>query len=85
MSYNPNPPDHPDSEIPPDLLELVEQMAESTHNVWSRQRLAEGWKYGPQRDDVKKEHPGLGPKKGGSPKSRIFSFNLVQKKGHLQG
>jgi class 3 adenylate cyclase/tetratricopeptide (TPR) repeat protein len=61
MSYNSNPPDHPDREIPPDLLELVEQMAESTHNVWSRQRLAEGWKYGPQRDDVKKEHPGLVP------------------------
>ncbi|MGD0970364.1 MAG: RyR domain-containing protein [Desulfobaccales bacterium] len=61
MNYDPNSPDHPDIEIPSDLLRLVEQLAEATHDAWARQRLAEGWRYGPHRDDQKKEHPGLVP------------------------
>jgi len=32
---------------------------QKSSRTWSTQRLAEGWKYGPQRDDAKKEHPGL--------------------------
>jgi hypothetical protein len=27
--------------------------------VWASQRLADGWKYGPRRNDERKEHPGL--------------------------
>lgn len=38
---------------------LVEQLAENTHNVWARQRLLDGWTYGPKRDDVGKKHPCL--------------------------
>ena len=34
-------------------------LAKNTHDVWARQRIAEGWRYGPQRDDSRKEHPGL--------------------------
>jgi hypothetical protein len=44
-----------------DLEELVERLAENTHDHWARQRLAEGWRYGPQRNDVSKEHPDLVP------------------------
>ena len=31
------------------------------HAVWARQRLLDGWKYGPERSDARKEHPGLVP------------------------
>jgi hypothetical protein len=61
MTYDPHPPDYSDIEIPPDLLGLVEQLAEASHDTWARQRLDEGWRYGPLRDDEKKEHPGLVP------------------------
>jgi hypothetical protein len=61
MIYDPQPSEHADIEIPPDLLELVERLAEATHDTWARQRLEEGWRYGPRRDDKKKEHPGLVP------------------------
>ena len=26
--------------------ELVEQLAENTHNVWSKERIKQGWTYG---------------------------------------
>ncbi|MGA8571087.1 MAG: RyR domain-containing protein [Desulfobaccales bacterium] len=47
--------------IPAALLELVEKLAENTHKAWAAQRLAEGWRYGPERNDRKKEHPCLVP------------------------
>lgn len=51
------------SKIPVELLELVEKLSESIHEAWSAQRLTEGWRYGAQRDDLKKEHPCLVPYK----------------------
>jgi hypothetical protein len=44
-----------------DIRELTELLAKNTHDVWARQRLSDGWRYGPQRDDKRKEHPGLVP------------------------
>ncbi|MGD0363081.1 MAG: RyR domain-containing protein [Bryobacteraceae bacterium] len=44
-----------------DLEELVERLAENTHDHWARQRLGEGWRYGPRRNDGAKEHPDLVP------------------------
>lgn len=43
------------------LTELTERLAESVHDAWARQRLSEGWKYGPFRSDTSKEHPNLVP------------------------
>ena len=48
-------------ELPADLLPLVEMMARNVHEVWARNRMAEGWCYGPERNDAKKEHPCLVP------------------------
>ena len=62
MNFNPKAANQ-DVQIPTDLLQLLEQLAEKTHEAWIRQRVAEGWRYGPQRDDVKKEHPNLVPYK----------------------
>lgn len=57
--YIPEPMDTTGIELPEDLKPLIEQMAKNVHEVWARARRNDGWKYGPVRDDVKKEHPGL--------------------------
>jgi RyR domain len=61
MTHDPKDACHANVQIPSDLLGLVEQLAEACHDIWSRQRLEDGWRYGPHRDDQKKEHPGLVP------------------------
>ena len=43
------------------LLELVERLAEHTHDVWAVQRMRDGWTYGVQRSDDAKLHPCLVP------------------------
>lgn len=42
-------------------MKLSENIAENVHEVWAQSRIAEGWTYGQQRDDAKKEHPCLVP------------------------
>ena len=44
-----------------DLLELQEAIAENAHEVWAATRMAEGWTYGKERNDEKKQHPDLIP------------------------
>jgi hypothetical protein len=61
MDYKPEPIDTGHIALPEDLVRLMERLAENTHEIWARQRMAEGWKYGPKRDDQKKEHPDLVP------------------------
>lgn len=55
--YIPNPADTWSVELPKELLPLVEEMARNVHEVWAKNRMAEGWTYGPVRDDAKKETP----------------------------
>lgn len=59
--YKPEPIDVEDVELSPELLELRDAMAENAHEVWAAGRMAEGWKYGPKRDDELKLHPDLLP------------------------
>lgn len=59
MKYEPTPIDTNDITLPSDILELAEILAKNTHDVWSTQRIKEGWQYGPARNDEKKQHPGL--------------------------
>jgi hypothetical protein len=61
MSYQPMPIDTTKVVLPRDLLALTERLAEHTHDTWARRRLADGWTYGPCRDDANKQHPGLVP------------------------
>ena len=44
-----------------DLEALGERLAENAHELWAAERIAQGWKYGPRRDDTAKEHPDLIP------------------------
>lgn len=47
--------------VPPHLKSAIELLAENTHEVWAKMRMDQGWKYGPRRDDDKREHNGLVP------------------------
>jgi len=40
---------------------IVERLAENAHEIWAQQRLKDGWRLGPVRDDVRKLHPCLIP------------------------
>jgi len=61
VDYRPAPRDTSGVRLPPDVVELTELLARNTHENWARQRLSDGWRYGPKRDDAKKEHPSLVP------------------------
>lgn len=47
--------------MPDEIKELMEKIAENTHEVWSSQRLKDGWTYGTERNDQSRKHPGLVP------------------------
>ncbi|BAY22651.1 hypothetical protein NIES2100_24140 [Calothrix sp. NIES-2100] len=61
MNYKPEPIDTSKVTINTEHLKLTELLAKNTHEIWAQQRIEEGWKFGTQRDDVRKEHPGLVP------------------------
>jgi class 3 adenylate cyclase/tetratricopeptide (TPR) repeat protein len=61
MTYKPKPIDTSRTELPKDIDELTEILAENTHDLWAQKRIAEGWEYGAQRDDIRKQHPSLVP------------------------
>jgi RyR domain len=58
-TYKPKTIDTSRVQLPPDLEELVERLAENNHDVWAKKRIDEGWRYGPRRDDDAKQHPDL--------------------------
>ncbi len=59
--YKPEPIDTKDIVLDKSLMELTEKIAENVHDVWAQGRINQGWKYGPVRDDEKKETPCLVP------------------------
>lgn len=59
--YMPQPVDTSMVELTEELLQLTEVMASNVHDIWARGRMAEGWTWGPERDDARKEHPCLVP------------------------
>ena len=60
-TYLPQPVDTSQVELPQELIDLGEAIAENVHDVWAQGRLSEGWTYGPQRDDTHLRHPDLVP------------------------
>lgn len=60
-NYIPKPADTADIRFPEDLNAIAEAIAENVHEVWASSRQAEGWTYGPVRDDAKKQTPCLVP------------------------
>jgi hypothetical protein len=61
VTYDPKPLETRGVDLPVAIAPLIERLAEHNHDVWARQRLADGWTWGPQRDDACKKHPCLVP------------------------
>jgi class 3 adenylate cyclase/tetratricopeptide (TPR) repeat protein len=61
VNYKPEPIDTSKIILTEEYLKLTELIAKNTHETWAQQRIVEGWKYGSQRNDIRKEHPGLVP------------------------
>lgn len=59
--YTPKPIDTSSVTLSPEILALGEELAKNVHEVWSAGRMAEGWTYGPVRNDARREHPCLLP------------------------
>lgn len=59
--YVPQPVDTSNVQLPTELDELVEKIAENVHEVWAQSRMEQGWTYGEERNDVLKTHPCLIP------------------------
>lgn len=60
-TYTPKPIDTSDVKLPEELNLLVEEMSKNVHDVWAETRIAQGWSYGKQRNDERKQHPCLVP------------------------
>ncbi|XP_053408017.1 ryanodine receptor-like isoform X6 [Mercenaria mercenaria] len=59
--YKPTPLDLSGVELDEKMNELVELLAENTHNVWAKDRIKHGWTYGLYEDSVNKRNPHLVP------------------------
>lgn len=59
--YQPQPKNLNHVALPEELVALTEQIAENVHEVWAASRVAEGWTYGPERNDALKQTPCLVP------------------------
>ena len=88
-TYNPKPIDVSDVVLENDLTELREAIAENAHEIWAIDRQAEGWTYGPKRDEDKKETPCMVPysqlpedEKEYDRKMAMHTLKLVQKLGY---
>lgn len=60
-NYHPKPMDTSDVMLSEELNLLIEQMAKNVHEVWALSRVKQGWVYGKERNDIRKEHPCLVP------------------------
>ena len=87
--YDPKPVNTDGIELTEDILELCEQLAENTHDVWAVTRINDGWVYGEERNDALKHHPCLVPygelpesEKEYDRKTSIETLKLIIKLGY---
>jgi len=59
--YRPKPVETAGTELDAGIEPLIELLARNVHDLWAQERLAQGWTYGPARDDSTKQHPCLVP------------------------
>jgi len=59
--YKPSPLDLNSIVLNDKLEQLVELLAENTHNVWAKERIRTGWTYGVCENTAQKRHPYLLP------------------------
>lgn len=74
-TYTPQPADLTKVKLPEELRPLAEAMARNVHEVWAATRMAQGWSYGPQRDDAAKRHPCLVPYEDLPEEEKVYDRN----------
>jgi hypothetical protein len=55
LDYKPAPIDTSGVRLTKEIEDLTEALAKNAHDHWARGRLAEGWRYGPERNEARKE------------------------------
>jgi hypothetical protein len=61
LSYQPRPIETSHIKLSEEIVKLTERLSEHAHDIWAKQRFADGWTHGPERNDAKKQHPSLVP------------------------
>lgn len=74
-NYLPHPVDITNITLPNELETLVEQMSKNVHEVWAATRIAQGWKYGKERNDELKTHPCLIPYEELPEEEKVYDRN----------
>lgn len=77
MQYIPKPIDTNDVQLDHTLLKLSELLASNTHDVWALGRIKEGWTYGLERNDEKKQTPCLVPYEQLSDEEKNYDRNTA--------
>jgi len=76
--YLPKPVDTSKVNLPAEIEELIEKVAENTHEIWAQQRIKDGWTYGERRDDVIKKHPCLVPYEELPESEKVYDRNMAK-------
>ena len=77
MNYKPQPVDTSFIKLSPDIVELTERLAKNTHDVWAQERIAQGWRFGQERNDTRKEHPLLIPYEELPESEKVYDRNTA--------
>ena len=75
VKYIPQPIDTSDINLPEELNPLLKAMAKNVHEVWAKTRIAQGWQYGPERNDDEKRHPMLIPYEELPEEEKVYDRN----------
>uniref|UniRef100_A0A3Q3W2P9 Uncharacterized protein n=1 Tax=Mola mola TaxID=94237 RepID=A0A3Q3W2P9_MOLML len=57
VTFTPTPVDISKVELPPQLEDIQDKIAENIHELWAMDKIALGWTHGPVRDEVNKHDP----------------------------
>ena len=77
MTYTPAPIDTSRVELSPEIRQLTEQLAKNAHEVWAQERISQGWQFGPERNDQRKEHPSLVPYEQLPESEKVYDRNTA--------
>ena len=77
MEYKPQPIRTDHIQLHEEILALAEKLAENTHEVWAKERMDQGWCWGPVRSDGKKEHPCLIPYEDLPESEKVYDRNTA--------
>ncbi len=75
--YIPNPIPLGDVVLSDDILALGELIAKNVHEVWAKNRMEQGWRYGEKRDDKAKTTPCMVPYEELSEEEKSYDRNTA--------